>query len=104
MIKELEDTELVRDTSWHGYVVLSSINKLTELFGEPYNEGDETDKVQYEWNLEYDNIPFTIYDWKEYRKINPYEIIDFHLGTKTQEDSDIVHKAITKAIKNGTNS
>lgn len=96
MIKKLENTEETYGTSFHGYTINSSLNKLSELFGNPYNVEDE--KVNYEWNLTCNNIPFCLYDWKYFTEIEPEESIIWHIGTKTSEESEIIKKELDKII------
>lgn len=103
MISEVKDLINFPMTSFHGDTILSTINKLTELFGEPYNEGDKYDKVQYEWILKLDEIPFTIYDWKEYSDIFPDNRIRFHIGAENAKDSKIVYNYISELL-NGSKS
>lgn len=102
MIKELTDRNLLFGTSFHGHEILTSVDELTKLFEEPY-KNDFEPKVQYEWELEYENIPFSIYDWKEYRYFESDEKIWFHIGTKTKEDSVIIYNIIKEKL-NGSNS
>ena len=58
-------------TSFYGYSIITSYNKLKKLLGPPtYTEEDEDAKTQYEWAVEtIDGVQGYIYDWKEYRKI-----------------------------------
>ena len=51
--------------SFHGTTLSASVEELTAAFGPAQcqdNSGD--DKVNYEWCLQLDGEPFTIYDWK----------------------------------------
>ena len=55
-------------TSYHDDVIRLSYNELVKQIGEPtHSYGYEHfDKSQQEWKLMTDeNVPFTIYDWKE---------------------------------------
>lgn len=101
MIKHLSDCNLLNGTSFFGIVVYATANSLTKLFGEPFRDIDS--KTQYEWRLEYEGIPFAIYDWKE-PEIDPDESIGFHIGAKTKEDSVKVYTAIKRKLKRGSNS
>ena len=72
-------------TSFHGDVINCTYDELVERLGEPtnsygYNCDDE--KVQQEWMLiTDDNVPFTIYDWKEYdRDVTNGDKVDWHIG------------------------
>tara|TARA_Y100000389_G_scaffold94442_1_gene91077 strand:+ start:3578 stop:3889 length:312 start_codon:yes stop_codon:yes gene_type:complete len=70
-------------TSFHGQTIYTSVEALTEAYGEPHNYGDPDDKVQYAWDMELqDRTVFTIYDWKEYRCYEENATIEFHIGAK----------------------
>jgi hypothetical protein len=80
------------ETSFHFTTIKTTVNKLVEVLGEPQCE-DNTgeDKVNFDWNCETeDGEVFTIYDWKEYRRIYGDENIEFHIGGK---DKSITEKA-----------
>jgi hypothetical protein len=80
------------ETSFHFTTIKTTVNKLVEVLGEPQCE-DNTgeDKVNFDWNCETeDGEVFTIYDWKEYRRIHGDENIEFHIGGK---DKSITEKA-----------
>ena len=69
-------------TSFHDTVINTTVNKLIKAIGKPYmhkNLGD--DKVNFEWRMELeDGTVFTVYDYKEYRKLDLDELIEFHIG------------------------
>lgn len=70
-------------TSFHGHTINTSVGRLKELFPNSYYaSNDGQDKSNYDWTLEIDGEVFTIYDWKEYRPISDYELIEFHIGAK----------------------
>lgn len=81
--------------------VKSTVAELTKVFGEPECVGDCDDKSQYEWNLSYNEIPFTIYDWKEYRTIDTNEKINWHIGARNQDESEMITKIVKEALKRG---
>ena len=76
-------------TSFQNVTFEASINQLIKILGEPTEE-DNTgeDKVNFEWDMETDegNV-FTIYDWKEYRKISDIEVIEWHIGSFSKSTS-----------------
>ena len=76
-------------TSFHDVVITTSINKLTQLLGEPsYYDNSGDDKVNVEWDCEIENgNVVTIYDWKEYRPIGKDENIEFHIGGLSKIDT-----------------
>jgi hypothetical protein len=73
-------------TSFHGHVVQATIGELKAIFGEPDFQGDDfaDNKLTHEWIFETaEGNVFTLYDWKEYRKIPEYEVIEWHIGAKS---------------------
>jgi hypothetical protein len=69
-------------TSFHNTTIKATVNELTAVLNAPdYSENRGDDKVNFEWNLETDNGDiFTVYDWKEYRELDPNEPIIWHIG------------------------
>ena len=93
------DFKNTNGTSWHGDTIYTSVFLLTKLFGKPDSYGDVDDKSQYDWSLELeDGTPFTIYDWKEYRKFDRDEHIEFHIGGHRSLDTIKVRKEIEKLL------
>ena len=88
----------VLGTSFHNYTINASFYELTDLFGLPLISFEE--KVNYEWNLTYEGISFTLYDWKYYRPLLIEEPIEWHIGTKTKSESEIVKNKIEILLKN----
>ena len=83
------------NTSWHGQVITTTVESLTEAYGEPSALGDTGDKVQYEWDMELqDGTVFTIYDWKEYREYSKNDYIEFHIGAHKSIDAIKEMKAL----------
>jgi hypothetical protein len=75
----------VNETSYHGIDIKSTLNLLRKVIGEPQdlnNTGEDKTNVDYVCETE-DGDVFTIYDWKEYRKIGDDEVINFHIGAHT---------------------
>lgn len=85
-------------TSFYKDVFFSSVSDLRKILGEPiYEDNKGDDKVNFEWEMETDNGDvFTVYDWKEYREIDEYEIIEWHIGG----DSGAVTADALAEIKN----
>jgi len=82
-------TKSTNGTSFHGETISASVNDLIRILGEPTNEqNDGSDKVNFEWEMELDNGEvFTVYDWKEYRRISKTEIIEWHIGSLEPQTS-----------------
>lgn len=92
-------------TSFHGSTFRGSYNDLVRILGVPPQQetNDGKDKTNFYWscNLVNDNqkdIFFTVYDWKEYRRIKPDEIIKWHIGgfseKETDEISELLHMCL----------
>lgn len=84
-------------TSFHDTVLKCSVNDLIAILGEPTIE-DNTgeDKVNFEWICETEaGDVFTIYDWKEYRRISKEETIEWHIGGMSRQVTD---RALTEIL------
>ena len=76
-------------TSFHGQTIEASVSDLRRILGEPVCEqNDGEDKVNFEWEMETASGKiFTVYDWKEYRRIRENETIEWHIGAERKMDS-----------------
>ena len=94
-------TQSTGGTSFHHTVINYSVATLRKVLGEPiYDRNDGEDKVNYEWEMETDNGDvFTVYDWKEYRKINENEKIEWHIGGHGRAAAEQAKREIQDAIK-----
>jgi hypothetical protein len=89
----------IHSTSWHGTTLMASRKTLCDLLGQPHSFGDVDDKVQYEWFLETSTgVPYTIYDWKEYRELSEYETVEWHIGGYSREDTILAVKDLRFAL------
>lgn len=93
-------TKSVNGTSFHNETFRASVTDLRQILGEPVCEqNDGEDKVNFEWQMETDSgIPFTVYDWKEYRSLGEDEIIEWHIGTATSIESLVAVNEIAEAL------
>jgi len=105
MIHNLKHDADCSDSSWWGTTLLTSVEQLRIALGDPEtisNDGD--DKINYEWvkAIRIDTldkeIVFTVYDWKTYRPISEVEAIDWHIGGKSKEETEMVKKMIRDAM------
>jgi len=71
-------------TSFHNDVINLSYNELVKRIGEPTCGESVDGKTQKEWlMMTDDNIPFTIYDWKEYnRDVTDGDNVKWNIGHK----------------------
>lgn len=78
-------TKSANGTSFHGTTITTSVQKLRMVLGEPkYSANDGMDKVNFEWQAETESGDvFTVYDWKEYKRIDENERVEFHIGGHT---------------------
>lgn len=93
-------------TSFHGHVIVATVTQLKKIIGEPDMEcNDGSDKVNFDWTAETeDGEVFTVYDWKEYRRISEDEEIEFHIGGHsrevTEKAADELEDALTELEMN----
>jgi hypothetical protein len=85
-------------TSFHDTVIRASVNELRQVLGPPAcDENSGKDKVNFEWEMETeDGDPFTVYDWKEYRRISQDEQIEWHIGGGSRSVTQTALAEITK--------
>jgi len=86
--------------SFHGTSIYVTPAKLMKLFPDSYYE-DNTgqDKVNYDFCLENDNGDvFTIYDWKEYRKLKANSQYEFHIGGKNSSITEQAARELRNMI------
>jgi len=76
-------------TSFYDHTITATYEQLVEVLGEPrHSQNDGSDKTNFDWVCETDKgVLFTVYDWKEYRKIEPDEQIEWHIGAHNQQAS-----------------
>ena len=89
-------------TSFHGVTLIATPQQLIDVLGEPqYFSNDGSDKTNMDYSLETENgIPFTIYDWKEYRPLQMDETIEFHIGGFSYSQSVEAKNEVLRLINN----
>lgn len=90
------NTTGVYSTSYYLGVILASANEISKVLGKGvfYNTFD----TKREWHrMTADGIPFAIYDYKEYRKINASDVIEYHIGARSEMESKKVVKMLKEA-------
>ena len=92
-------------TSFQNVTFKASVQQLINVFGEPtVHDNTGEDKVNFEWDMETeDGDVFTIYDWKEYRKLDLDETIEFHIGSFSKSISNIAQEEVEKALNTYVN-
>jgi hypothetical protein len=87
-------------TSFHDTTFFASVSDLRKILGEPYSEqNDGSDKCNFDWVMETeDGTIFTVYDWKEYRPLNEFEGIRWHVGGHSGLDTMKALEEIEEAL------
>lgn len=81
-----------RPSSFHNVTIETKPKLLIELctkYNIPFhmvNDGEDKSNFDFEFETP-DGLYFTVYDWKEYRKLNLNTIYKFHIGTENTIDS-----------------
>lgn len=90
----------VDGTSFHDTVFICSVSTLRKVLGAPAIESnDGENKVNFEWFMETDNGDvFTVYDWKEYRTLNEFDPIEWHIGGHMAAVTEQAKREIRNAI------
>jgi hypothetical protein len=93
-------TKSISGTSFHDSIVRATVNQLISICGQPHDDSNTgEDKVNFEWDMELDNGDvITIYDWKEYRMIDVNELIDWHIGGKNKDITDIAEDELNTVL------
>ena len=101
-MRKLKDTasHLVNGTSFHDVTIKTSINQLTKVLGEPSMDNNSgEDKVNVEWEVIIDNnIVGTIYDWKEYRRLDGDDLVEFHIGGFNKNDTVVIKNELKQLL------
>ncbi len=93
-------TKEATGTSFHNTSITATVNELISVLGKPaYSENSGEDKTNFEWDMETNNGDiFTVYDWKEYRSIDPNEPIEWHIGGINKEITEQAKKELEAAL------
>jgi hypothetical protein len=86
-------------SSFHGQTITTTVNKLIKAIGEPmYVDNSGEEKSNYDFSFMVQDFEAFVYDWKEYRRIGPNELIDFHIGTDTPMQSLIAKEELEQLL------
>ena len=85
-------------SSFYGDMIHTTVTDLRKFLGEPrYEQNDGQDKVNFDWVMETeDGDVFTVYDWKEYRRIEENESIEWHIGGRS---SSVTGQAVNELLE-----
>jgi hypothetical protein len=105
MIKE---ATLVQPKQWvsscfHGTTIILTPRQLIDYCEENdisyCNNNHGTDKSNFDFDFETkEGVYFTVYDWKEYRKLNLDEHVEFHIGGDRRSDTVAAYFELKKAL------
>jgi hypothetical protein len=89
-------------TSFHDTTFIATVADLRKILGEPQCEqNDGQDKCNFDWTMETeDGTVFTVYDWKEYRRLEEDEDIEWHVGGRSGADTEKALNEIDEALDN----
>jgi hypothetical protein len=89
-------------TSFHDTTFIATVADLRKILGEPQCEqNDGQDKCNFDWTMETDDgTVFTVYDWKEYRRLEEDEDIEWHVGGRSGADTEKALNEIDEALDN----
>lgn len=87
-------------TSFHNTTLVATINDLKKVLGPPiYENNTGDDKTNFKWEGETESGKvFTIYDWKEYRRLSNTEDVRWHIGGYNFMDTREAYDEIIDAI------
>ena len=87
-------------TSFHNHTFTATVDDLRNVLGQPqFESNDGQDKVNFDWIMETeDGEPFTVYDWKEYRRLEEDEVIEWHIGGRSGLITEKALLEIRKAL------
>jgi hypothetical protein len=106
MIKEatLVQPKQWGSSSFHGTTIILTPKQLIDYCEENdisyCNNNDGTGKSNFDFDFETkEGVYFTVYDWKEYRKLNLDEHVEFHIGGNNRSDTVAAYFELKKALK-----
>ena len=87
-------------TSFHNHTFTATVDDLMNVLGQPkFESNDGQDKTNFDWIMETeDGEPFTVYDWKEYRRLEEDEVIEWHIGGRSGADTEKALLEIREAL------
>ena len=87
-------------TSFHNHTYTATVDDLRNVLGQPqFESNDGEDKNNFDWIMETeDGEVFTVYDWKEYRRLEEDEVIEWHIGGRSGLITEKALLEIRKAL------
>ncbi len=87
-------------TSYHDSSIDATYPQLTKVLGKPrFKTNNGKDKVNFEWCLETETGEvFTVYDYKEYRRLKKDEVINWHIGGNSATITELARHEVSNAL------
>ena len=87
-------------TSFRNHTFTATVDDLRNVLGQPqFESNDGEDKNNFDWIMETkDGTVFTVYDWKEYRRLEEDEVIEWHIGGRSGADTEKALLEIREAL------
>ena len=92
--------KITNGTSFHDHTFTATVDDLRNVLGQPqFESNDGEDKNNFDWVMEtQDGTVFTVYDWKEYRRLEEDEVIEWHIGGRSGADTEKALLEIREAL------
>jgi hypothetical protein len=92
--------KIANGTSFHDHTFTATVDDLRNVLGQPkFESNDGQDKCNFDWIMETeDGTVFTVYDWKEYRRLAEDEVIEWHIGGRSGADTEKALLEIRQAL------
>lgn len=102
-MKKAKRYRSIRISEYHGSIVCATPRQLRELLGKPdiEQEADSANYTSYEWIMQTDDgIPFSVFDWMEFREFDEDEEIEWYISGENKEVTDKISEEISNLINN----
>ena len=99
--KPLQEIDRVNGSSFHQDIIFATPNELRHILGEPaYEQNDGKDKVNMEWYMQMnDGNMFTVYDYKEYKPLQPNDRVEWHIGGHDRFSTHLAKTLLEDALQ-----
>lgn len=99
--KPLQEIDRVNGSSFHSDIIFATPNELRHILGEPaYEQNDGEDKVNMEWYMQMpDGNMFTVYDYKEYKPLQPNDRVEWHIGGHDRFSTHLAKTLLEEALQ-----
>jgi hypothetical protein len=99
--KPLQEVDRINGSSFHDDIIFATPNELRHILGEPaYEQNDGKDKVNMEWYMQMnDGNMFTVYDYKEYKPLQPNDRVEWHIGGHDRFSTHLAKTLLEEALQ-----